>query len=1014
MADPGSALLHLVPPTARRIVDLDQVLENNGGDVDLRGADNSIDCVVCEHHLECVRDPAGFLERARRWLTPDGSLLACFANVRHHAAVGSLVQGKWPLPSGTGTRRPIRYFTRREIEKLFYRAGFAIEVMEAVAGEGDEPWRQRAAAGEVNAGPLHIRGLRPEDAEQLYTSHYLVRAIPAPAVDFGLTSIVILTHNQLDYTRLCVDSIRQRTDEPYELIFVDNASTDGTPEYLAGIRGAKVICNKENRGFPAAANQGIKAAAGRQVLLLNNDTVMTTGWLGRLLRALHRDPKIGLVGPCSNCVSGEQQVAVAYEDLLDLDGFAWDWGKAHNRQAVETDRLVGFCFLIRREVIDAIGLLDERFGIGCFEDDDYCRRALRAGFRAAIAGDAFVHHFGGRTFVASGTDFAEIMRKNGRLFQEKWAKEIPGDEVRPTEAPAQPDTLPRADVVIEPIKSPAKPLPAYKLEMHPAGGLKLVRANILISLCMIARDNHRTIEAALSSIKPWVDEMVVVDTGSKDDTPQIAERLGARLFHFPWCDSFSAARNESLRYARGRWIFWMDSDDTIDEVNGRGLRELASREPPPGVLGYVVQVRCPGRVEDDPATFVGVDHIKLFRNLPELRFECRIHEQILGAISRAGGTIVGTGLFIVHSGYDVSPEGQKRKLERDLRILHKEYEEDPNHPFTLFNLGMTYEDKKDYEKALGYLQKCSMLSLPHQTHLRKVYSLMIRCHVGLGRATEAWKACDKGLSLFPKDAELLFYKARLLHESGRLREAVVAYRYLLESREEWHFKSVDSGLQGCKGRLNLAAVHQQLGELEEAEQELRRVIKEAPGFGPGWSDLGEILIRRGKLPEAAQLAERLQREERLQGEALTLRVKVAAVRGDIAAAWEEIGHAGKGNPGIVGALGAFAHILVKGGNLAEAERALKEMSRLSPEDASAHFNLGIIYQRSGRPQQAVEEYRQAAALRPGSYPTYINLGHSLRECGSIAEAIRAFEEAERLDPSNPEPREMLKQLRGSR
>ncbi len=148
----------------------------------------------------------------------------------------------------------------------------------------------------------------------------------------------------------------------------------GPSEYLAGFPGVRLIANDTNRGFPAAANQGIAAATGDQILLLNNDVVLTTGWFGRLLRALHSDPAIGLVGPCSNCVSGPQQVETRYEGLADLDGFAWDWGKQHDGLRVEVSRLVGFCLLIRREVVDAIGLLDEQFGVGCYDDDDYCLR----------------------------------------------------------------------------------------------------------------------------------------------------------------------------------------------------------------------------------------------------------------------------------------------------------------------------------------------------------------------------------------------------------------------------------------------------------------------------------------------------------------------------------------------------------------------------------------------------------------------------------------------------------------
>ncbi len=212
------------------------------------------------------------------------------------------------------------------------------------------------------------------DAEEFHSRGFVVQATPPPAVQAGLTSIIIATFNQVEYTRQCVESVRRFTDEPYEIIFVDNGSTDGTARYLESVAGAKLVRNQANRGFPAAVNQGIAAAAGDQILLLNNDTIMTTGWLGRMIAALRSDPKIGLVGPCSNSVGGEQRVDAHYDSLPGLDAFAWERSKAHDGAIEDTHRLIGFCLLIRRAVIDEIGLLDERFGIGCYEDDDYCVR----------------------------------------------------------------------------------------------------------------------------------------------------------------------------------------------------------------------------------------------------------------------------------------------------------------------------------------------------------------------------------------------------------------------------------------------------------------------------------------------------------------------------------------------------------------------------------------------------------------------------------------------------------------
>jgi hypothetical protein len=131
---------------------------------------------------------------------------------------------------------------------------------------------------------------------------------------------------------------------------------------------------------------------------------------------------------------------------------------------------------------------------------------------------------------------------------------------------------------------PARNVPrSFAVEIAPEGGLRL-RLDIprpRLSLCMIVRDNAKTLPACLESTRPWVDEMIVVDTGSVDETPRIVESFGAKLFHFPWCDDFSAARNDSLRHASGDWLFWMDSDDTIPLECGRGLRELVENQSDP-------------------------------------------------------------------------------------------------------------------------------------------------------------------------------------------------------------------------------------------------------------------------------------------------------------------------------------------------------------------------------------------------------------------------------------------------
>ena len=235
--------------------------------------------------------------------------------------------------------------------------------------------------------------------------------------------MVILTRNELEYTQRCIASIRAHTPEPYELILVDNGSTDGTLEYLRGLPDATVIANETNLGFGAGCNQGIARSRGDRILLLNNDTVVTEGWLSAMHAALDSHPTAGIAGPRSNHVAGVQKIDNVAYDVQSLDGleeYARSWVSEHHGSRTVQARLIGFCMLIRREVFDRIGGFDLRFGLGNFEDDDICIRAGVAGFECVSCDDAFVHHFGSRTFVGSKIDHSEHMHSAWDRFVSKW------------------------------------------------------------------------------------------------------------------------------------------------------------------------------------------------------------------------------------------------------------------------------------------------------------------------------------------------------------------------------------------------------------------------------------------------------------------------------------------------------------------------------------------------------------------------------------------------------------------
>ncbi len=248
----------------------------------------------------------------------------------------------------------------------------------------------------------------------------------------GKTSIIILTHDTYELTRYCTDSIREYTAPgTYEIIVVDNGSTDKTALWLSSQKGIRYILNDENRGFPKGCNQGMEIAQGTEILLLNSDTVVTPNWLVQMKRALYSSNDIGAVSCVTNFCTNLQQIDVPYKEVKDMQKFAAEYNVSDPCKWKERTKLVGFCFLLKREVMEKIGLLDEQFTPGNFEDDDYSLRIQQAGYRLLLCEDTFIHHFGSATFLKRMEKctrekeieaYNALLMRNEEKFYKKWKK----------------------------------------------------------------------------------------------------------------------------------------------------------------------------------------------------------------------------------------------------------------------------------------------------------------------------------------------------------------------------------------------------------------------------------------------------------------------------------------------------------------------------------------------------------------------------------------------------------------
>ncbi|QHW33409.1 glycosyltransferase family 2 protein [Paenibacillus rhizovicinus] len=274
----------------------------------------------------------------------------------------------------------------------------------------------------------HNRHGRPKKSGNTYTVGLAAgyqEGVRAGTESFGTyfdgTSIIIPSFNQRDYLQKCIESIHDHTPSPYEIIVVDNASTDGSAEYLQSVGGVvRYRVLDRNRGFAGATNVGLMMAKGNKLLLLNNDTIVTPHWLDNLLACLNSDPNIGMVGPVTNYISGDQRIEVPYTEENGILPFARRFNASDPAKWQRTDRLTGFCLLFRRELWEQTGYLDEGFEIGNFEDDDFNIRVRLQGYALIIARDTFIHHFGSVSMKALGSKFHEVNDRNEHVYMDKW------------------------------------------------------------------------------------------------------------------------------------------------------------------------------------------------------------------------------------------------------------------------------------------------------------------------------------------------------------------------------------------------------------------------------------------------------------------------------------------------------------------------------------------------------------------------------------------------------------------
>lgn len=367
----------------------------------------------------------------------------------------------------------------------------------------------------------------------------------------------------------------------------------------------------------------------------------------------------------------------------------------------------------------------------------------------------------------------------------------------------------------------------------------------MISLCMIVKDEEGHLPRCLGSIRNWVDEIVLVDTGSTDGTVEIAQSFGARIFHHPWENDFSKHRNQSLSYARGDWILVLDADEEVEREDAPGLRGLLGEAQAQSLFLPVTHVTAAGRKD------VQHNSVRLFRNRLGFHYRGIVHNRlVLSGPSRFAA------VRVYHYGYGLAPDVMTKKFARTTRLLKRELEVNPEDALSHYYLGVAYLGQGDFTRAYEEGQTAKTLVDKQRVtsdHVQEIYWLLESAAFNLGRLGEMELFGLEAIQRFPQHVDSYCLLSSLYWTQDRLPEFLsTSVRYLellrLLAVEPESFGTVGLFTERVLWKVHVfrAVAWSRLGEEKKSEMEIR-LAEETAGSDPEcYRILGGFLAERGQ------------------------------------------------------------------------------------------------------------------------------------------------------------------------
>lgn len=294
----------------------------------------------------------------------------------------------------------------------------------------------------------------------------------------------------------------------------------------------------------------------------------------------------------------------------------------------------------------------------------------------------------------------------------------------------------------------------------------------LLSLCMIVKNEAEYLQGCLESIKDVVDEIVIVDTGSTDNTKQIAEKFNAKIYDFPWTNSFADARNESIKHCTGKWILYLDGDERLNKSSANKIRSIL-KNTKSNLGALIVTIESNHLQLDDSTELHRGGYPRIIRNYgyPKIAFRGRVHEQITPSIFALGKSIDFTDLIIEHLGYNKSREEMNKKVKRNYNMLIQHVQEEPLNGYAWYQLGQTLAQLtlfKEAEDAIRMAIKTGKLSESVYASASATLSQIVGSNKNF---EEALFWAEESLTKAPEQVYALHLKAYALMYLNKFKES---------------------------------------------------------------------------------------------------------------------------------------------------------------------------------------------------------------------------------------------------